>query len=128
MIRTASFNGNNSRQVRIPIDAYIREDIHVSATPVADGQTPSLTNRCLRVSYQGNPNWALREVISDDPEVTIEFKEIDHKDGYVTYDIRIQRPESPAPAGEHKITIETNEQVRQFVVIECVCHGEPSAR
>src|SRR5262249_34931226 len=96
---TVIFDAPRYAEVRIPVRAYIRPDVVVSPGAVEFGTLRQGTesHRLIKVSYAGNPNWKIKEVVPHQPYLTTNIQELSRGAGRVEYQIAVDlKPDAPA--------------------------------
>jgi hypothetical protein len=100
---SATFDGLNSKPIRIPIQAYIRRDVVLEPGSVhfgtaAPGET---AERRVRVIYAGRGDWTIRSVRSNSSHLTSELKEVSRYGQNVEYELLVKLS-GTAPKGSLK--------------------------
>lgn len=109
---SATFDGLNSKPIRIPIQAYIRRDVVLEPGSVhfgtaAPGET---AERRVRVIYAGRGDWTIRSVRSNSAHLTSELKEVSRFGQNVEYELLVKLT-GTAPKGSLKeqLVLETDD-------------------
>jgi len=109
---SATFDGINSKPIRIPIQAFIRKEVVLEPGSVHFGTaSPGETaERRVRVLYAGRNNWTIRAVRSDTSHLTTEFREVSRFGQNVEYEVLVKLS-GTAPKGSLKeqLIIETDD-------------------
>lgn len=84
---SATFDGLNFKQVRIPISAFIRGDVVMEPGSVQFGQvSPGETaERRIRIRYAGRSDWTIRSVRCKNPDMTAQVQEVARSGIHVEY-------------------------------------------
>ena len=110
---SASFDGVNFKQVRIPIEAYIRGDVVIEPGAVQFGLVSpgEAVERRVRIRYAGRSNWTIRSVRSRNSHLTAEVKELSRIGINVEYELLVKLA-GTAPLGPllDQVVLETDDQ------------------
>jgi hypothetical protein len=109
---SATFDGINSKPIRIPIQAFIRKEVVLEPGSVhfgtaAPGET---AERRVRVMYAGRNNWTIRSVRSDNSHLTGEVREVSRFGQNVEYELLVKLS-GTAPKGslKNQLVLETDD-------------------
>ena len=100
-------------EVRIPIRAYIRPDVVLtpgaaSFGALQTGGSPEV--RHIQVAYAGRNDWAIRDVIVHNPNLTVKISETGRGGGRVNYDLTIAlAPDVPVGDLREQLSLVTND-------------------
>jgi len=107
-------------EVRIPVKAFIRTDVVLTPGgaefgPITKGAD---AERKISVAYAGRQNWAIRNVISKNPNITAKAVETSRGGGQVNYDL-VVTVKGSIPAGEFRdmVTLVTDDQSNPFIPV-----------
>lgn len=107
-----SMNGYGTSTAFVPLHAYIRSDVVMTPGEAAFGTVDSGTeaNRVIKISYAGRPNWTIKEVQVNNPNITAEARETSRNGGYVQYDLVVRvKPNAPIGVVRDQVTIVTDD-------------------
>ncbi len=109
---SATFDGLNFKQVRIPIEAYIRGDVVIEPGSVQFGLVApgGVAERRVRIRYAGRNNWTIRSVRSRNTHLTAEVKELSRIGINVEYELLVKLA-GTAPLGPFldQVVLETDD-------------------
>lgn len=109
----ASFANGGMKQIRIPISAYIRQDVVLDPGSVQFGLIApgEVAERRVRVLYAGRDNWTVRPTVrGGNPHLKAEVKEVVRQNGHVEYELLVKLDGS-APKGQllDQLVLETDD-------------------
>ena len=109
---SATFDGLNFKQVRIPIAAYIRGDVVMEPGSVQFGQVSpgEAVERRIRIRYAGRSNWTIRNVRCKNTHMTAKALEVARSGINVEYELLVKLV-GTAPLGPlfDQIVLETDD-------------------
>lgn len=120
---TVYFDAPQYAEVRIPITAYIRTDVVFDPGKVDFGNVEFLagSSKTVRITYAGRPDWQIRDLKVDNPQLKAEFKEVSRsqfaQNGInVEYQLTVQLSET-AKVGRVRdyITLVTDDAANPYV-------------
>ena len=85
-------------EVRVPVTAYIRTDVVIQPGGVDFGSIGKGlgAERRVNVAYAGRDTWAIRDIVSKNPNVSVKAQETARGGGRVSYDLIVAvKPEAP---------------------------------
>ena len=95
----ATFDGLNFKQIRIPIQAYIRQDVVFEPGSVHFGTVSpgEPAEQRVRVRYAGRNNWTILKVRSSTPNLEAGFQQIGRFGGNVEYELTVKLSSDARP-------------------------------
>lgn len=118
----ATFDHVNYKSIRIPVTAYIRQDVVFEPGSVQFGTLApgEAAERRVRVVYAGRNNWTVRSVRGTNPNVTSEVKEVlrDPNSGRVEYELLV-KVAGTAPLGPilDQLVLETDDTLNPKIPV-----------
>ncbi len=110
---SATFDGLNFKQVRVPVTAYIRGDVVIEPGAVQFGLVApgEAVVRRVRIRYAGRSNWTIRSVRTGNTHVTAAVNEISRSGINVEYELLVKLA-GTAPKGPllDQVVLETDDQ------------------
>ncbi len=115
---TLSYGAGNTVKVRIPIHAYIRDDV-IASTNTVDfgtvnpGEAPAKT---VTVDYRGNAPWKITGVRAADDSVNVKISEPQRINGMTRYTLQVSlNPSSEPRSIDRKILVLTEEPNQSYL-------------
>lgn len=117
---TMTFNGRDSKVVRIPITAYIRTDVVLSPGKAEFGslEVGAGAQRRIQIAYAGRDDWQIKEVKAGGGNVSAELRETSRGGGRVNYELLVNvSPQTPMGPIRDEITLVTDDQNGPYVPV-----------
>jgi len=94
-----TFDNLNYKQIRIPIQAYIRQDVVFEPGSVHFGTVSpgEPAEQRVRVRYAGRGNWTVRNVRSSTPNLVPAFRQVARVGGNVEYELTVKLSSDARP-------------------------------
>ena len=109
---SATFDNLNFKQIVIPIQAYIRQDVVFEPGSVHFGTVSpgEQSEQRVRVRYAGRNDWTIRNVRANTPSLKPEFRQIGRANGNVEYELLVKLSSDARPGRIHgQIVLETDD-------------------
>jgi len=116
---TVTFDQPMYAQVQIPVKVYIRTDVSLTPGSVNFGAVDlgQAQERKIELTYVGDPNWKITNVITNNPLIKAEVKETARADSQVGYELIVSlSPKTPVGNLRQQISMVTNDQAGQIPV------------
>ena len=108
----AAWDGDQVKQVHIPVSAYIRTDVSVQPSSIQFGTVTAgkASERQVLIQYVGRNNWTIRSAKSTNPYVLTDLREVLRESGSVDYRLTA-KIDSQAPNGpvDGQVILETDD-------------------
>jgi hypothetical protein len=117
---TIVFDQPQYAEVRIPVKAYIRTDVVLTPGGAEFGLIAKGTDfeRKIAVAYAGQDNWAIRNVVSKNPNIAAKVVETARGGGRVNYDLVVTvKGSTPIGNFRDQITLVTTDQTNPYVPV-----------
>ncbi len=130
---TDANGATTSKSVRVPISAYIRQDIVVEPGNVDFGAVDAGAGarRTVRVSYSGRTDWHVQSVQVNSDYLEAEVREVQRSAGFngasvINYELIVQvKPSAPVGVIRDKINLLTDDAANPMVPVLIEAKVEP---
>lgn len=100
-------------EVRLRVDGYIRQDMvfHPGAVDFGNQSLGQELSRTVKILYAGRPDWAVVDVLSSKPWMSVDVKQESRSGSNATYALTVKLdPSAPAGSFQDELIVVTNDR------------------